>query len=204
MEAVLVAQVRAGRGKGYRNRLAAQGKIPAVVYGKAVGSLPVEVSLRELRKFLGGETARSKVLDLKITGDGWERQEKVLIKELQHDPLTGRLIHVDFHQISLTEEVTTTVPVELSGEPAGIKKGGILQHQLREVEISCLPTAIPGAITVDVSGLDVGDTIFVRDLIVPEGVKVLADPDEVVATVVEAEEEEAAEEEGKEEGAAGS
>ncbi|WP_027717171.1 50S ribosomal protein L25/general stress protein Ctc [Desulfovirgula thermocuniculi] len=204
MEAVLVAQVRAGRGKGYRNRLAAQGKIPAVVYGKAVGSLPVEISLRELRKLLGGEVTRSKVLDLKIAGDGWERQEKVLIKEMQHDPLTGRLIHVDFHQISLTEEVTTTVPVELVGEPVGIKKGGILQHQLREVEISCLPTAIPEAITVDVSGLDVGDTIFVRDLVVPEGVKVLADPDEVVATVVEAEAEEVAEEEGKEEGAASS
>ena len=200
----MVAQVRAGRGKGYRNRLAAQGKIPAVVYGKAVGSLPVEISLRELRKLLGGEVTRSKVLDLKIAGDGWERQEKVLIKEMQHDPLTGRLIHVDFHQISLTEEVTTTVPVELAGEPVGIKKGGILQHQLREVEISCLPTAIPEAITVDVSGLDVGDTIFVRDLVVPEGVKVLADPDEVVATVVEAEAEEVAEEEGKEEGATSS
>ncbi|ACX52904.1 ribosomal 5S rRNA E-loop binding protein Ctc/L25/TL5 [Ammonifex degensii KC4] len=190
MGAVLVAQVRTGRGKGYRNRLAAQGKIPAVVYGKALGSVPVEVSLRDLKKVLGGETIKGKLIDLKIVGDGWERQEKALVKEMQHNPLTGELIHVDFHQVSLTEEVTATVPVELSGEPVGVKKGGVLEHFLREVEISCLPTALPEVIKVDVSSLDVGDTIFVRDLPVPPGVKVLADPGEVVATVVEEEKEE--------------
>ncbi|MCS5695398.1 50S ribosomal protein L25/general stress protein Ctc [Desulfofundulus thermocisternus] len=184
MEASLLAQVRSGRGKGYRHRLAAQGKIPAVVYGRTIGSIPLEVELRAVKNILAGEGGRNTLINLKITGDGQERQDKVLIKELQFDNMRGELIHVDFQQVSLTDRVTTTVPVELEGEPVGVKQGGILQQQLRELEISCLPADIPEAITMDVSGLEMGDTIYVSDLPVPEGVKVLNDPEEVVATVV--------------------
>lgn len=184
MEASLLAQVRSGRGKGYRHRLAAQGKIPAVVYGRTIGSIPLEVELRAVKNILAGEGGRNTLINLKITGDGQERQDKVLIKELQFDNMRGELIHVDFQQVSLTDRITTTVPVELEGEPVGVKQGGILQQQLRELEISCLPADIPEAITMDVSGLEMGDTIYVSDLPVPEGVKVLNDPEEVVATVV--------------------
>ncbi len=184
MEASLVAQVRTGRGKGYRHRLAAQGKIPAVVYGKAIGNIPVEVELRELEKILAGEAGRNTLINLKITGEGQERQDRVLIKELQYDFLRGELIHADFQQVSLTDRVTISVPVELEGEPVGVKQGGILQQQLRELEISCLPADIPEAITMDISGLEMGDTLYVRDLPVPPGIKVLNDPEEVVATVV--------------------
>ncbi|MGB9803958.1 50S ribosomal protein L25/general stress protein Ctc [Desulfofundulus sp.] len=184
MEASLSAQVRTGRGKGYRRRLAAQGKIPAVVYGKAIGSIPVEVELRALKNILAREGGRNALIDLKITGEGQERQDKVLIKELQYDSMRGELIHADFQQVSLTEKITTTVPVELEGEPVGVKQGGILQQQLRELEISCLPADIPEAITMDISGLEIGDTVHVADLPVPPGVRVLNDPEEVVATVV--------------------
>lgn len=193
MEVVLSAQVRTGRGKGYRRRLAAQGKIPAVVYGKAVGNLMLEISLSEMKKILANKANWTKLLDLRITGEGWDRQDKVIIKEVQYDPLTGNLRHVDFHQVSLGEEVTVTVPVELRGEPVGVKKGGVLQHQLRAVEVSCLPTQIPEVVTVDVSGMDIGDTLFVRDLSFPAGVKVLSEPEEEVVTVLEGTE---AEEEG--------
>jgi large subunit ribosomal protein L25 len=184
MEASLLAQVRTGRGKGYRHRLAAQGKIPAVVYGKAIGNIPVEVELRALKNILAGEGGRNTLINLKITGEGQERQDKVLIKELQYDSLRGELIHADFQQVSLTEKITTTVPVELEGEPVGVKQGGILQQQMRELEISCLPADIPEVITMDISGLEMGDTVHVADLPVPAGVKVLNDPEEVVATVV--------------------
>lgn len=193
MEVVLSAQVRTGRGKGYRRRLAAQGKIPAVVYGKAVGNLMLEISLSEMKRILANKVNWTKLLDLRITGEGWDRQDKVIIKEVQYDPLTGNLRHVDFHQVSLGEEVTVTVPVELRGEPVGVKKGGVLQHQLRAVEVSCLPTQIPEVVTVDVSGMDIGDTLFVRDLSFPAGVKVLSEPEEEVVTVLEGTE---AEEEG--------
>jgi len=193
VEVVLSAQVRTGRGKGYRRRLAAQGKIPAVVYGKAVGNLMLEISLSEMKRILANKVNWTKLLDLRITGEGWDRQDKVIIKEVQYDPLTGNLRHVDFHQVSLGEEVTVTVPVELRGEPVGVKKGGVLQHQLRAVEVSCLPTQIPEVVTVDVSGMDIGDTLFVRDLSFPAGVKVLSEPEEEVVTVLEGTE---AEEEG--------
>lgn len=185
VEVVLSAKVRTKRAKRYRHRLAAQRKIPAVVYGKAVGNLMLEVSLPEIMKILADKANRTKLLDLRITGEGWNRQDKVIIKEVQYDPLTGNLRHVDFHQVTLEEEVTVTVPVELSGEPVGVKKGGILQHKLRAVKVSCLPTQIPEAITVDVSGLDIGDTLFVRDLSFPAGVKVLSGPREEVVTVLE-------------------
>ncbi len=200
-ETVLVAEVRTGRGRGCRNRLAARRKIPAVVYGKSVGSILLEVSLPEIKKILADKTSRAKLLDLKITGGDWERQEKVIIKEVQYDTLTGRLMHIDFHQVTMEEEVTVTVPVELAGEPAGVKKGGVLHHALREVEISCLPAQIPEVITVDVSSLDIGDTIFVRDLAVPQGVRVLNDPEEELVNILEstASEEEEKEEEEEEE-----
>ncbi|MGO0123164.1 50S ribosomal protein L25 [Desulfothermobacter acidiphilus] len=183
MKAPLVVQARSRRGKGYRLKLAAEGKIPAVVYGKSLGNVPVEVNLKELRKLLGGEVVRGKLVDLKIIGDGWEREEKAIINEVQQDPLTDEPIHVDFHQVSLTEEATATVPVELVGEPAGVKQGGILEQHLWEVEVACLPTALPEAIRVDVSALGVGDTLFVHDLPVPPGVRLLLEPGEVVASV---------------------
>lgn len=184
MEANLRAQVRAGRGKGYRHQLAAAEKIPAVVYGKAIGNIPVEVNVREVEEILTSETGRNTLINLEINGQGQERESKVLIKEVQYDPIRHELIHVDFQQISLTECITTTVPVELTGEPAGVVQGGILQQQLRELEISCLPAEIPEAITVDISGLGLGESLYVRDLPVPAGVKVLSDAEGVVATVV--------------------
>jgi len=182
---VLLAEVRTGRGKSCRNRLAAQRKIPAVVYGKAVGSIPVEVSLPQIKKLLADKTSKTKLLDLKILGKGTNRQEKVIIKEVQYNHLTGCLMHVDFHQVTMDEEVTVTVPVELTGEAIGVKKGGVLQHALRELEVSCLPAQIPQVITVDISNLDIGDTIFVRDLTVPEGVRVLTDQEEEVVNILE-------------------
>lgn len=164
--------------------MAAAEKIPAVVYCKAIGNIPVEVNVREVEEILTSETGRNTLINLEINGQGQERESKVLIKEVQYDPIRHELIHVDFQQISLTECITTTVPVELTGEPAGVVQGGILQQQLRELEISCLPAEIPEAITVDISGLGLGESPYVRDLPVPAGVKVLSDAEGVVATVV--------------------
>lgn len=180
-KAVLQAGLRTGRGRGYRLGLAAQGKVPAVVYSKSIGSLAVETDLRELETILNSETGRNTLINLKINGNG---DYQVLIKELQSDPVRQKLMHVDFQQISLKEKIQTTVPLHLSGEPAGVVQGGILQQPLRELEISCLPTKIPEVITVDVSALGMGDSITVAGITVPPGVTVLTGGETVVASIL--------------------
>ena len=107
-----------------------------------------------------------------------------LIRAVQYDPITHEVLHLDFQHISLTEEIVIKVTLHLNGLPLGVKDaGGILEHIVRDVEVRCLPTAIPGAIEVDVSALNVGDSIHVRDLSVPN-VTILTDPDATIATVV--------------------
>jgi len=120
----------------------------------------------------------------------------VLIKELQRDPVQRNLLHADFYAVDLTKEIEVKVPLHLTGSAAGLMNGGIVDHQLREIEISCLPTAIPESFTLDVSALDVGDSLHVRDIVLPEGVTLVSDPDLGVVSVVipaKAEEEVAAE-----------
>jgi len=177
----LKADLRAGRGRGYRHRLAARGKIPAVVYGRSLGSLAIEMDARPLEAVLGRTGGRNALIELQVEGKG---KYLVLIKEVQTDPLRQNLIHVDFHQVSLERKITTAVPVQLEGEPVGVAQGGVLQHALREVEISCLPADIPGAVVVDVSGLGIGESISVADLPVPPGVAVLTDREAMVAAVL--------------------
>ncbi len=176
----LQACYREKTGKTYRKKLAKKDKVPGVVYGKAVGSIPVEVDYKPLREILN--TDRYSVVDLTIqgAGDGQPKSYKVLIKDLQYDPIKRDLLNVDFHQISLEQPIQVTVPVAVTGKI----KDGVLQYGLRELEVSCLPGDIPREITVSVDGLAVGDTITVGDINLPSGVSVLDDPEAVVVTVV--------------------
>jgi large subunit ribosomal protein L25 len=107
----------------------------------------------------------------------------VLVKEMQRDPVQGSLLHVDLYAVDLTQTVEVAVPIHLSGKPKGVEMGGVLEHPMREIEVECLPRAIPDAITVDVSELEIGDGIHVRDLALPEDVKLLSDPDLAVAHI---------------------
>ncbi|OAT84931.1 50S ribosomal protein L25/general stress protein Ctc, partial [Desulfotomaculum copahuensis] len=180
-QAVLQAELRTGRGRSCRNKLAAQGRVPAVVYSKHIGSLAVETELRRLEAILNSETGRNTLINLQVGGSG---NYQVLIKEMQTDPVRQMLLHVDFQQISLKEKIHTTVPLHLTGEPAGVVQGGILQQSLRELEISCLPTDIPETVTVDVAALNMGDAITVADIAAPPGVTVLTGGETVVASVL--------------------
>jgi large subunit ribosomal protein L25 len=188
----LSAEARTGRGKGVARKLRATGRIPGVVYGRGTESRAVTLDPAALSKLLrASHSGMNTLIDLSLGG----RQAVVLVRDIQRDPVSGRWLHADLYEVDLTRTIEVQVPLHLVGKPVGIELGGILDHPLREVTVACLPRAIPDSIDVDVSALGVGDSIHVRDLALPEGARILSDPDLAVASVVlpKAEEERPAE-----------
>ncbi|MFN3395364.1 MAG: 50S ribosomal protein L25 [Thermodesulfovibrionales bacterium] len=184
----LKAEKRDKAGKGIARSLRREGTIPSVLY-RAGHSLPIKMNRKELASFISSTAGEQVMVNLEFP-DGEKRL--ALLKDYQVDPIKGELLHSDFFEVLLTEKVRVTVAVSTTGEPVGVKRdGGILQHGVREIEIECLPDKIPGHITVDVSGLEIGKSVHVSDLVLGEGIKVLTDPDEVIATVTAVVEEEA-------------
>jgi len=178
----LVAESRSGTGKGVARKLRARGRIPAVVYGNDAVVEHLSVDARSLDRLLHTSTAGyNTLIDLQLD----DRSQVVLLKELQRDPVRGAFVHADFLRIDLKEEVEVSVNVRLVGEPRGVKlDGGILDHALREIEVRCLPTAIPEHVDVDVSQLQVGESIHVSDLPLPPGVELMTDRGLSIASVV--------------------
>ncbi|MEC0213734.1 50S ribosomal protein L25 [Paenibacillus ehimensis] len=179
MATSLKAEARTGRTKGDRNRLRAEGKVPGIVYGKKVTQTPIAIDQKELLALL--KTNPHAVIDMDVPQFG---KQPVMINEVQRDALSRELLHVDFHQINMDEPVQTTVRLEYIGDPEGVKAGGILQIQHHEIEIRCLPQHIPASIEVDVSGLEIGQSMLVSELKLPEGVEVKTDEHEVLATIL--------------------
>lgn len=182
MEPELEVKKRLEKTNSHTHEIRDKGVIPAVVYGKNIGSMAIEVDARELQKILA-EAGSNALISMKFNENGKAKKHKVMVKAVQRDPLRHNLIHADFHQISLKERIHTTVPVVLNGSAPGVVMGGILTPLLRRVEVECLPAQIPDAITVDISGLEVGDVINVGDLVLPPEVRVNEDPHTAVVTV---------------------
>lgn len=177
----LRAEKRDKAGKGVARSLRRAGTVPAVLY-RGGASTPIMINRKELTGFIH-ETAGEQVMVNLQFADGENRL--ALVKDYQVDPLKGELLHTDFFEVSLTDELRVTVHITSTGEPIGVKRdGGILQHGIREIEIQCLPDRVPGHIEVDVSGLETGKAIHVSDLSLGEGVKILTDSGELIATVV--------------------
>ena len=181
-EIVLKARPREKMGKKHAKKLRRSGLIPAVVYGPETPSLPLEIETKSFYALLRGGLGENILLTLTM-GDEKDGERKVLIREIQRDPVKGDIVHVDFHQISLTKKLTIQVPIHLLGTPEGVKDGGILQHVLRELAVECLPTTIPEKIKVDVNHLKIGDSIHVVDIKV-ENVEILSDPESSIVSVV--------------------
>jgi large subunit ribosomal protein L25 len=189
--ATLGAVVRTATGKNAVKQVRKSGFVPAILYGRAREPLPLSVGRKDL---LGAITTggRNVLIDLKVARNGEEEASTVMIAEIQRDHIRREILHVDLHQISLTEKLEARVRVVLSGVPEGVASGGgILEHHLREVVVRCLPTDIPDHLTLNVATLGVGDSLHVRDLSVAEGVEVLTQPEEVLVSVVAPKEEEA-------------
>jgi len=176
----LEGQVRPGTGKGPARSARRAGMIPGVIYG--AGEKPTALAVPKKEFELAIKSAGGNVIVALKLGNIVE--QTAIIREVQRDPISHDIIHLDFHHISLTEKVTVEVAVHLVGTPDGVKNGGgILEHITRTIEIECLPTQIPGHLEADVSALGIGDSIHVRDLVITNA-EVLSDPDTTIATVV--------------------
>ena len=177
----LAAEIRSEKGKTGVNKVRARGLCPAVVYGPGVESLQVSVDPKSFLKLVAtaGENA---LIDLTVKDGGEAR--KVIVREVQYDPLKPLPIHVDFYVVSLDRVIEVRVPLELVGTPVPVaQKAGTLTQALHELNVECLPSAIPSSIKVDVSGLTLGGSLHVSDLPIPAGVTVLDAPEQTVAAV---------------------
>ena len=179
----LEAAPRSDVGKGVARKLRASGRVPGVYYGRGEDSIALTVALKDLQSVIESADGSNVIVDLKLGGAA-AKDMKALIREIQRDPVAGSILHLDLQHISLTERITVEVPIVLLGVPTGVKDGGgILEHLLREVEVECLPTDIPSKLEVDVSGLQIGDSLHVSDLKVERG-EILTEADRAIAAVV--------------------
>lgn len=192
---LLKAQVREETGKEISRKLRAQGLIPAILYGPSTQPIPLVVNPIAVLKVLEKEQSASSFLDLEITDGKTSQVKKALIKDVDFHPATDQLIHVDFYEITVGKELTLEVPIVIVGKAKGVEKGGVLEQNLRELTISCLPKLVPSHIEIDVANLDIGDSIHVADISVAEGIKIENDPQVPVVTLVAPEEVEAEAEE---------
>ena len=192
---ILNADIREEVGKSKVKELRRSDLIPAVMYkdGKEVINLKLKTS--DLFDVLHTTAGGNVLITLKIKGDKKSKDRTCIIKEVQRNPVKENIIHIDLSEISLTEAIKIKVPIHPHGEPEGVvKDGGVLDHPLWEVEVECLPTEIPEKIVVEVAAMKIGDTIFVKDLKIPSGVKVINDPELTVLSVVPPAKEEVVEE----------
>ena len=181
---ILKAEARIGSGKRAAKDLRKKDIVPAVVYKGGKDALKLQLAVREFEQVLRTKAGENVIVTLKVTGADKNMKDKtVLIKEIQREPIKDRILHVDFNEISLTETLKVNVPLSAHGEPEGKKDGGTLEHVMWELQVECLPTDIPEKIEVEVSGLKIGDAIYVKNIILPAGVKVLNDP-ELIAMIV--------------------
>lgn len=197
-ESMLNVSLREASGKGVARSLRREGQIPAVYYGKGLEHCSLSVDIKALKKALSTEAGLNTLI--KLQGEGPFSGKVVIIKDLQLEPISRRPLHVDFQVIDLTKKTQVMVPLKIVGKAEGEKFGGVLQVVHKEVEIRCLPTAIPPFIEVDVTALGVGDSIHIDDLTLPAEVEktheenyVVVNVSEIRAAVEEGEEEEAAE-----------
>ena len=178
--AQLNATPRSDVGKGVARSLRREGKIPAVIYGHARTPQPLAIDQRELDRLLSHIAAESTVIELSFDGS----TSRTLIREIQRHPFKPQILHVDFQELVAGEKVTVDVPIVLVGVPEGVRaEGGVLDQTMRELSIHVDPANIPSHIDVDVSALNIGNSIHVSDLTLPEGVEVLDDEDSTICVV---------------------
>lgn len=180
---VLRAEFREGTGKGKVRKLRAKGLIPAIFYGPKAKTIPLVVDSKELVNTLKTEAGENVLIDLHIMKDAKTDRKVVMVKDIQIDPIQMKMIHTDFYEVTMDTMVTVEVPIHLIGKPEGTKMGGILEQVRRVIQVQSLPGDIPKSIDVDVSSLNIGDSIHVKDIQAGK-FKILVDANVTIATVV--------------------
>jgi large subunit ribosomal protein L25 len=182
----LSARPRQEAGRNAVRKMRFRGAIPAVIYGANEAATNLELERKDIENLLSRAVSENILVDLEIRDGGKTINRVSLIQEVQHHPVRGEIIHVDFHAVSMTEEIDAEVVLEPAGEPIGVKTyGGLLQQSMRSLPIRCLPQNLPEMIIVDVSGLNVDESLHVRDLKLPPGVTAVPDEDLTVFLVSE-------------------
>jgi large subunit ribosomal protein L25 len=191
-ELTLEVSRREATGKEIAKKLRAGGKVPAVVYGGHRDPVAIEVDRKTVSELIQkSEHGVRSIFLLKMSGT--DQQRHAMIKDIQIDPISRKMTHIDFVRVLMDEVVRVNVPVHLVGTPIGVKEGGLLDFQVRELHVECLPNVIPDSIDIDVSNLGHHEYVRISDIKAPEGVKILDDPERVVAGVTHAKAEVAAE-----------
>jgi large subunit ribosomal protein L25 len=186
----LKAEPRTNVGRSAVRKLRARGLIPAIIYGGNDQPQPLQVTARDINAVMSHASGENVLVDLEVAGE--ESSRAVLVQEVQHSPVGGDIRHIDFHAISMDQRIQAEVPLEPMGIANGVKNfGGLLEQSLRALAIECLPRDLPDRITVDVSAMNIGDSIHVRDIQLPSGVTAKVQPDltafSVLAPAVEEE-----------------
>jgi large subunit ribosomal protein L25 len=179
----LAARVRTDAGKSAARKLRREDQVPAIFYGPNSQPVMLAVKYLDLKTLLKSASSENVIFELQIESGQGTENKTVMLKELQVDPIKPIYYHADFYEISMDKELTLNVPVHLVGTPAGAAKGGILQHVKRDVSVSCLPGNLVEFLEVDVTALDIGDAVHVKDLALPAGMKTAEDADTTIAVV---------------------
>ncbi|MEI8234448.1 MAG: 50S ribosomal protein L25 [Verrucomicrobiota bacterium] len=178
----LAAQTRPETGRSAVKKIKSLGFIPAVIYSHDEAPVSLKVSERDITTVLSHAVGEHLLVDLEIAGAA---NRLALIQEVQHHPVTQKVLHVDFHGVSANEAIESSIPIEAVGEAVGVKSGGLLEQLLRSLTVSCLPQDLPESIGVDVSALAIGDSLHIKDIKLPAGVKAVDDADKTIFLVAE-------------------
>jgi len=195
----LKANIRTKTGNGPARVLRREGKIPAILYGPDTAPVMLSIGLKDFEQALKQDSARQPVFNL-VVQNGDTTTRTVMIKELQTHPVSRAVLHVDFYEIARDRKVRVSVPVVTTGKSIGVEMGGMLQVIRRELEVLCLPLEIPDAIELDITDLDIGDSIHVKEIPLTGGVEIPADVNFTVLTILSPKKEAVVEEEELEEG----
>lgn len=176
----ITARVRETMGKANR-RLAAAGEIPAVLYGPGRDTVALSLDRHDFELMMSHHGSGSTIVTIALEGE--KKPINAVIREVQHSPVKGTIMHVDFLAIRMDQKLQATVSFHFVGESPGVKAGGVLMHSMRELMVEALPSDLPDSLDVDISGLEIGQSITVADLTAPEGVEITDDPEGVVCSV---------------------
>jgi len=179
----LNADLRTECGKSAVKKLRREGLIPAILYGHKKESIPLSLSSLLLNRIMTDEAIESTLIDLTIKAGENEEKKTVVPKDIQVGPVKRNCLHVDFYEVDMSEKIVVPISIHLIGKAKGVEAGGILQQIKREVEVKCLPSKIPGRFEIDVSNLEIGDSIHLGEISLDEGVEILEDLSLVVAAV---------------------
>lgn len=180
----LNATKRDSSGSGSAKRLRRIGIVPGVIYGSHQDNYSVQVVEKDFSELVHRSGSANMLLNLRIAG-AKEPEKLTMVQAVQRDPLTGRVLHIDFHAVREDEEVTAHIALELLGEAVGVRAGGMLDHQVHTLEVRCKPGDMPERFELDVRHLEIGDAVHVSDIALPPGVEMVTDADVVVASVQE-------------------